>query len=292
MNVFARLRTYASLVAFAHTVFAMPFAASALVLSLAVPHQPLTAWRIAEMVVCMICARTSAMAFNRWVDRDVDAQNQRTRGRHLPTGTVRPGEALALSVLCAIGFLGVAAWLGFWPGVLAPAVLAILLGYSYAKRFTWGAHAWLGVALSLAPGGVWIAMGARPDTGILLLMAGVVTWLLGFDVLYSLQDEAFDRQARLHSIPARFGMRRALDISAAAHVVTIVAFAGCGFALHRGVPYGFGVATCAGLLVYEHWLVRRRGLSVIDRAFFDVNAWVSVAFFALVAMDEVARRSS
>jgi 4-hydroxybenzoate polyprenyltransferase len=290
MSVLARLRTYGSLVAIAHTVFALPFAASAVVLALAVPHEALTPLRTIAMLACMVCARTSAMAFNRWADRDVDARNPRTRTRHVPAGIVRAGEALALAGVSGLGFV-LAAWtLGFWPGVLAPPVLIVLLGYSYAKRFTWGAHAWLGVALALAPGGAWLAMGARPGIGIVLLMLAVVTWLLGFDVLYSLQDESFDRDEGLHSIPARFGQRRALGISAVAHIVTVTALAGCGLELHRGPAFAVAVGTAAALLVYEHSLVRRRGLSAIDRAFFDVNAWVSVAFFALVLVDEVLRR--
>jgi 4-hydroxybenzoate polyprenyltransferase len=290
MTTLARIRTYGSLVAFTHTVFALPFAASAVVLSLAVPHAPLTPLRVLAMLVCMVCARTSAMAFNRWADREVDALNPRTQTRHLPAGKVHPREALALAAAGGAGFLVAAATLGFWPAVLAPGVLAVLLGYSYAKRFTWAAHAWLGVALSLAPGGVWVAMGARPGWGVVLLMGGVVTWLLGFDTLYSLQDEAFDRRAGLHSIPARFGTRGAMAISEVAHAVTVAAFVGCGIVLRRGPFFGLAVAVSAVLLVYEHALVRRRGLAAIDKAFFDVNAWVSCAFFGLVLVDELVRR--
>ncbi len=286
----ARIRTYGSMVAFAHTVFALPFAASAAILALAGPHVPLRAARGAAMLACMVCARTSAMAFNRWADRDIDATNPRTRGRHVPSGAVRAGEALALAILSGLAFVGFAATLGWWPAALAPGVLAVLLGYSYAKRFTWGAHAWLGLALALAPGGAWIGMGAPPSLGIILLMVAVAAWLLGFDVLYSLQDEHFDRAAGLSSIPARFGSRRALAISASAHVVTVAALAGCGLALHRGLAFGAAVVISALLLTYEHALLRRRGLAAIDKAFFDVNAWVSVAFFALVATDECVRR--
>jgi 4-hydroxybenzoate polyprenyltransferase len=289
MNVVARVRTYGSLVAFSHTIFAMPFAASAVVLSLAVPHVPLSASRVVAMLVCMVSARTSAMAFNRWADRDVDARNPRTRGRHLPAGTVRAADALALAALSAGAFLAVAATFGLWPALLAPGVLAVLLGYSYAKRFTWGAHAWLGVALAFAPGGAWIAMGASLGLGIVMLMVAVVTWLLGFDVLYSLQDEEFDRGVGLRSIPARFGRDRALTISAASHVVTVAALASCGLALGRGRAFAIAVAMAAALLIYEHSLVRRRGLAAIDKAFFDVNAWVSVLFFTLVAADEFLR---
>ena len=132
-------------------------------------------------------------------------------------------------------------------------------------------------------------MGAAPSVGIVLLMIGVVTWLLGFDVLYSLQDERFDRDHGLHSIPARFGLTRALVISAVAHVVTVAAFAGTGFALHRGAAYFLGVAASAVILTYEHALVGRGDLAKIDKAFFDMNAWVSVAFFALTLIDELRR---
>jgi 4-hydroxybenzoate polyprenyltransferase len=290
MTILGRVRTYGSLVAFAHTVFALPFAASAVVLSLGVPHTPLTATRLAAMLACMVSARTSAMAFNRWADRHFDAKNPRTRSRHVPAGTVTPREALLLAAVSAAAFLVFAATLGFWPAVLAPAVLAVLLGYSYAKRFTWGAHGWLGIALALAPGGAWLAMGATPGVGIVALMVAVAGWLLGFDILYSLQDEGFDREAGLRSIPARFGVEGALRISAGAHVVTVLALAACGLALHRGLTYAVAVATTAALLVYEQSLVRRRGLSAVDKAFFDVNAWVSVAFFALVAVDAFVPR--
>jgi 4-hydroxybenzoate polyprenyltransferase len=285
VNAIDRIRTYGSLVAFSHTVFALPFAASAVVLAYEVPHTPLTPFRLAAMLACMVSARTSAMAFNRWADRELDGRNPRTRARHLPSGVVAPREALALALLSGAAFVAFAATLGFWPAVLSPLVLAVLLGYSYAKRFTWGAHAWLGVALGLAPGGAWLAMGARPGPGIVALMVAVVGWLLGFDVLYSLQDEHFDREEGLRSIPARFGTKGALRISAASHVVTVAGLAFCGAALHRGGVYAAGVATCAGLLAHEQSLVRRHGLAVIDKAFFDVNAWVSVLFFVLVCAD-------
>jgi len=289
MNVVSRLRTYGDLVAISHTIFAMPFAASALVLARAETHATPTLGRVLAMVVCMVAARTSAMAFNRWADRDVDGKNPRTRKRHIPAGEVRPAEALALAALGGLVFLGAAATLGFWPAVLSPLVLAVLLGYSLAKRFTWAAHAWLGVALALAPGGAWLAAGATPNAGVGCLMLGVVTWLLGFDVLYSLQDEHFDRDAGLHSIPARFGLRGALVISAVAHVGTVAFLAATGVLLHRGPLFFAAVAAAAALLVYEHALVGKGNLAKIDKAFFDVNAYVSVGFFLLVLGDEVLR---
>jgi 4-hydroxybenzoate polyprenyltransferase len=289
MSVFAKVRTYGSLVAFSHTVFAMPFAASAVVLALARPHVPLTTMRVVAMVVCMVAARTSAMAFNRWADRDVDAANPRTKSRHVPAGVVGAREALALALASGAMFVASAATLGRWPAILAPFVLAVLLGYSYAKRFTWAAHAWLGVALALAPGGAWIAAGAAPEPGIVALMAGVVTWLFGFDVLYSLQDEQFDRAHGLHSVPARFGARRAMLMSEVSHVLTVAGFAATGVLLHRGPAFFAGVALCAVLLCYEHALVRRHGLAKIDKAFFDMNAWVGVGFFGLTLADALLR---
>jgi 4-hydroxybenzoate polyprenyltransferase len=290
VNLFARLRTYGGLVAFSHTVFAMPFAATALVLSRAEAHLPITALRIAAMVVCMVSARTSAMAFNRWADRDVDAKNPRTKARHIPAGEVSAASALTLTVASGAVFLGSAATLGFWPLVLSPVVLAVLLGYSLAKRFTWAAHLWLGVALSLAPGGAWLAAGATPNAGVISLMLGVVTWLLGFDILYSLQDASFDRAQGLHSVPARFGVTGALLISAVAHAATIAFFALTGAFLHRGPVFFVAVAVAAALLVYEHALVGRGNLAKINKAFFDMNAYVSVGFFGLVLVDEYLRR--
>jgi 4-hydroxybenzoate polyprenyltransferase len=206
-----------------------------------------------------------------------------------PSGAVTARAALSLALASGAGFLGAAATLGFWPMVLAPGVLAILLGYSYAKRFTWGAHLWLGVALALAPGGAWLATGASPNAGIWSLMVAVMTWLFGFDILYSLQDQRFDREHGLESVPARFGTTGALVISAAAHVVTALALAGVGLFLHRGVFYFAGVAVAGALLVYEHAIVGKGNLARIDKAFFDVNAWVSVGFFALTLGDELAR---
>jgi 4-hydroxybenzoate polyprenyltransferase len=292
MSLVARLRTYGSLVALSHTVFALPFAASAVVLSRAVPHTPLTPGRVLAMLVCMVAARSSAMAYNRYADRDVDAKNPRTRARHIPAGLVSPREVLVLAGISAVVFVASAATLGTLPAILSPLVLAVLLGYSLSKRFTWASHAWLGLALALAPGGAWIAAGAAPSLPIVLYMGAVLTWLLGFDVLYSLQDERFDRDHGLHSIPARFGTRGALALSTGAHVTTAALLGVVGLLLHRGLFYGVAVALTAALLAYEHALVGKGDLRKIDKAFFDVNAWLSVGFFLLVLADEWVRVSA
>jgi 4-hydroxybenzoate polyprenyltransferase len=289
VSVVSRVRNYGSMVTLAHTVFAMPFAGAAVVLAHAVPHAPLTLARVTAMLVCMVAARSSAMAYNRYADRDVDAQNPRTQSRHIPMGLVTPGEALLVAIVAGSVFLGAAATLGPIPLLLAPGVLVVLLGYSHAKRFTWASHAWLGLALALAPGGAWIAAGAAPSLPIVLFMGAVLTWLFGFDILYSLQDEAFDREKALHSVPARFGAQRALWLSGAAHVATPVLLGLAGLFLGRGLLYGIAVALTAVLLAYEHMLIGKGDLSKINRAFFDVNAWLSVGFFLLTLADEWRR---
>jgi 4-hydroxybenzoate polyprenyltransferase len=289
----ARIRQWGELVTFSHTIFMMPFAAAAVVLAMAEPHERLTPLRLLAMIGCMVTARTSAMAWNRYADRDVDAKNPRTQGRPVPSGRIAPREALILTILSGLAFCAIASTLGRWPTLLAPPVLLVLLGYSLAKRFTWAAHAWLGLALALAPGGAWIAMGAAPNAGIVALMVAVLTWLFGFDVLYALQDEEFDRKSGLHSVPARFGTKGAMLLAATAHVATVLFLLGTGWFLHRGVVFFGGVAIVAAVLVVEHRLVRGDGgkadLAKIPKAFFDCNAYVSMGFFATTLIDALVR---
>ena len=278
-------RAFGSLVAFSHTIFALPFAASAVVMAYSVPHEPLSWWRALAMLGCMVTARTAAMAFNRYLDRHLDAKNPRTAGREIPAGAVSPAAALGLTAACSALFVASAAALGAVCGALSPLVLLVLLGYSYTKRFTWAAHLVLGLALALAPGGAWLAMGAAPNAGIVALMLAVLTWVAGFDVLYSLQDEAFDRGQGLHSIPARFGTLGAVALSAALHVVTVAAMIAAGLWLGRGALFFVGVGAVTLLLAYEHAIVGRGNLARIDRAFFTVNGYVSVLFFTLTLLD-------
>jgi 4-hydroxybenzoate polyprenyltransferase len=281
----ARARTFSSLVKLSHTVFALPFAAAAVALSTLRPHAPLTAGRALLMLAAMVTARTAAMAYNRYLDRDIDAENPRTQDREVPRGVVSPGAALGLTIGSSVAFVASAIALGPWPGLLSVPVLVVLLGYSFTKRFTWASHLVLGLALALAPGGAWIAMGCEPEPAIIALMVAVMTWVGGFDVLYSLQDEDFDRARGLRSIPARFGTLGAIAISGALHVVTVIAIVLCGVWLGRGAAFFAGTALVALLLVYEHALVGRGNLDKIDRAFFDINGYLSCAFFALTALD-------
>ena len=281
----ARVRAFSSLVKLSHTIFALPFAASAVLFATTRPHLPLTFARGSAMLVAMVAARTAAMAYNRYLDRDIDAENPRTRDREVPRGEVSPRAALGLTIGSSVVFVGAAAALGPWPPTPCGPGAVVLLGYSWTKRFTWAAHLVLGLALALAPGGAWIAMGAAPEPSIIALMVAVLTWVAGFDVLYSLQDELFDRAHGLNSIPARFGTWGAVLISSALHVVTAVALVFAGRALERGVAYFAGTALIAALLLYEHALVGKGNLAKIDRAFFDINGYVSGGFFVLTALD-------
>jgi 4-hydroxybenzoate polyprenyltransferase len=284
MSIARTVTTYSSLVRLSHTIFALPFALAAVVLASA--YAPITVRKVALIVLCIAAARTAAMAFNRLIDRDIDALNPRTQDRELPRGALSV-HAVRLLVIgsCALFVLG-AGLLGRLPLLLSPIALALALGYSYTKRFTALCHVLLGAAVALAPGGAWIAMGAPVTAAPWLLVLGVAAWVGGFDVLYSLQDQSFDRNAGLHSIPVRLGIVGALWVSALAHVVTSACLLAVGVLLGRGVAYFVGVALVSALLVYEHAIVKPGDLSRIDKAFFDLNGYVSVAFFACVLVDQ------
>lgn len=287
MSLTKTLVNYGSLVRLSHTVFALPFALAAVIL--AAPYAEVTLEKVLLIVLCIAAARTAAMGFNRLVDRDIDALNPRTRQRELPRGalSVRSVQIL-VAVSCAVFVLG-AARLGRLPLYLSAPTLALALGYSYAKRFTAWCHLILGFAIALAPGGAWIALGAPLTGAPWLLVFGVASWVAGFDVLYALQDQDFDRQHKLFSMPAWLGVRGALVASALLHVVTVACFIGVGALLGRGVAYMAGVFIIASLLIVEHAMVRPSDLSKLGRAFFDLNGYVSVAFLICVGLDQLLR---
>lgn len=281
----ARLAPWFSLVKFGHSVFALPFAlASAW---LAAGGRP--AWRVLALIVlCAVAARTAAMAFNRWLDRDVDAENPRTRGRELPRGVLAPGAVLTLVVVAALLFLAGAAALNPLCLALAPLVLLVLLGYSAMKRVSAAAHLVLGLALALAPLGAWVAVRGSLAGELappLWLALAVLTWVAGFDLIYACQDEAFDRARGLHSLPARLGVARALQLSSALHVVTMLALVLCARAAGLGWIFALVLVVVAVLLVWQHHLVSPRDLSRVDMAFFTLNGWVSVGLFLGTALD-------
>ncbi|MEM7481104.1 MAG: UbiA-like polyprenyltransferase [Acidobacteriota bacterium] len=285
----ASLRTMLEMIKIEHTLFALPFAFLGMILAAeGWPSWPVVGW----IVVAMVGARSAAMGFNRLVDHRIDAENPRTADRALPAGEVSP-PAVSLFVLASAGLMVLAAWrlnpLALW---LSPVALVILLGYSYTKRFTWAAHLVLGLALSGAPLGAWIAVRGEWPAGAAWALAGaVLLWTAGFDVLYALQDRDFDRQRGLFSIPARFGVRGALVISALLHLAmlgllawlpTLYTSAG-GPAL--GWAYWLGFAGCCVLLAYQHAVVRPNDLSRLGPAFFQANAALSLWLFAATAVD-------
>ena len=281
----------ASLVRLSHTVFGLPFALAAAGLAhrsaLAHGGEGLTLTRLGLILLAFTGARTAAMGFNRIVDRDIDAENPRTAGRELPAGLLSLRSAWVLTIGSAAAFVGAAWWLGPVPLALAPICLAVILGYSLFKRFSWSAHLVLGVALALAPGGAWVAVtGTLADlTTPLWLMAAVACWVAGFDVLYSLQDHGFDRARGLHSIPVRFGVRGALVLSALLHVVTVAALVVVHVHAGLGAWHGVGLGLIAAILVHEHAIIGPGDLRRIDRAFFDLNGYVSLAYLACVGLD-------
>lgn len=281
---------YANLVKLPHTLFALPFAMVGVVLASYV--KAVTLVMILWVAVAFTSARFAAMAFNRIVDRRIDALNPRTSAREIPAGIIRVREA-SVAVVISSALFFVAAWqLNRLCLLLAPLALAWVLGYSYTKRLTRWAHVVLGLGLGIAPVGGYLAVtGAWSDPWWMLpvLAAGVMTWVAGFDVLYALQDVAFDRQTGLHSIPAALGEARALTIARMFHVGTVIGLGAVGTAVDAGWLYWVGVAVVAALLLYEHSLVRANDLSKLDAAFFTMNGIISIAFFGFVLAERLVR---
>jgi 4-hydroxybenzoate polyprenyltransferase len=306
-----KLRHYLELIRFSHTIFALPFAALAAAMAwkqtsldaksedatlAAAAQTSLFSWRqVLGVLLCMVAARSAAMAFNRVVDARYDAQNPRTERRHIPTGLLSP---LGVSLFAlAMSGLFVAATLLFlpnpWPVRLAVPVILFLLGYSYAKRFTSLAHVWLGVALMLAPICTWIALrgnivAMRPDDLLpaLLLGIGVMFWVSGFDIIYACQDHDFDRQQGLFSLPVKFGPKNALRIAAGLHVCMLLSLLALPYAFpHFGVIYYLGLAAAAVLIFVEHRLVRPDDLTRVNAAFFVVNGIISIGLLLIGVLD-------
>jgi 4-hydroxybenzoate polyprenyltransferase len=284
MRPFRTLSTVLEMIKIEHTLFALPFAFLGMLL--AAGGWP--SWRtVGWIVVAMVGARSAAMAFNRLVDRRIDAANPRTAGRALPAGLVTPG-AVAAFILASAALLALAAWeLNPLAFALTPVALAILFLYSYTKRFTWAAHLVLGLSLAGAPLGAWIAVRGDIQATPLLLAGVVLTWTAGFDILYALQDVDFDRRTGLFSIPARFGVVGALWISGALHVLTLtfLALLPAAYPQGLGAAYWGGWAGCLLLIAYQHWVVRPGDLSRLNAAFFTANGALSVWLFATTALD-------
>lgn len=287
-----RLIDYANLVKLPHTVFALPFALVGA--TLASYLAPVRASDIGWILLAFTSARFAAMGFNRITDRTIDARNPRTKNREIPAGKLTVREASVAVVVASGLFLLSAGMLNPLCLALAPFALGWIFFYSYTKRFTRWAHLVLGLSLAIAPVGAYLAITGRwsePWTALLSLAGAVLCWVAGFDILYSLQDEHFDREHGLHSVPAALGARGAIAVSRALHVACVVLFllSGLGFT-GAGPLYFFGVLLIAGMLVYEQSLVSADDLSRIDAAFFNINGAISLLFCLMVIAERVLLR--
>lgn len=287
MSLLHRVAVWGSLVKFSHSVFALPFAVMMIVF--VAGERSISVVQIALLIVCVVSARTAAMAFNRLVDAEIDARNPRTQNREIPAGAVSRGSALTLILLSGAVFVAGAAGLGWHCFVLSPLVIGVLFGYSLVKRFSSWCHVVLGLALALAPGGVWYALTGEWSWRPVPLMVTVLLWVAGFDILYSCQDAEFDRDNKLFSVPSVVGIERAKLFSLALHGCAVVALSVNGFMFSVGPIYWIGVVVFAGFLLSQHRIVRREGLASIDQVFFTKNGAASVALCLCVAADAITR---
>lgn len=274
--------TYSRMIKLSHSIFAMPFALAAA--WLASRQVEVSALQLVWIVLCMVTARSSAMGFNRIVDRDIDAANPRTAGREIPSGQISLGAAWGFTLGSAALFVLFSALLGTTTLWLSPVAIGVVWTYSLMKRFTAFCHLWLGLSLALAPTAVWIALTDGYSAVPALLSLAVATWVAGFDILYSTQDHAFDAENGLHSIPAALGIRGALLVSGLLHVVTMGALVGLPSVIALGPAYWIGLLIIGAVLAYEHAIVKPDDLSRIDKAFFDLNGYISLAFLFFVVL--------
>lgn len=282
-----KIRSLLELIRFSHTIFALPFALISAVL--AWQQKPFYWLDLLGILLCMVFARSVAMAFNRIVDRKIDAANPRTSSRHIPAGLLSLNSVIVFALICAVGFIATT-WLfiktseNYWPLRLSVPVLLFICAYSLTKRFTSLAHFWLGASLFLAPVCAWIALlGMHQLMVPTLLGLAVLFWVAGFDILYACQDVEFDTQAKLHSVPAQWGIVASLRIALVCHVVMMgLLISLYWLSAELQVTYLVGVGLVAALIAYEHWLVRPDDLSRVNQAFFQVNAIISPGLFVIV----------
>ena len=272
-----RAVTYGRMIKLSHSVFALPFALAAAVLAAGGAPSPR---QVLWILVAMVGARSAAMGFNRLADQELDARNPRTAARELPAGLLTRREVWAFVLVSALALVMAAAMLNPVCLTLSPLALLIVFGYSYTKRFTEYSHAFLGLALAIAPVGAWLAVRGSLAAPPVVLGLAVLLWVAGFDTIYACQDAAHDRSVGLRSLPARWGIRRALVIARVLHAAAVVMLASVYVLVSLHPVYLAGVAAVGGLLAYEHSLVRHDDLSRVNAAFFTVNGWISVGYFA------------
>jgi 4-hydroxybenzoate polyprenyltransferase len=281
------MKKYLSLVTFTHTIFAMPFAFIGFFLAVTTTTHRFDLLKLVLMVLCMVFARNSAMAFNRYLDRDVDAKNPRTKLRDIPSGRISPAAALTFTLINCALFIGTTWFINSLCFYLSPIALFVVLGYSATKRFTALCHLVLGLGLSLAPIGAYLVVTGSFAVIPLFFSLSVLCWVSGFDIIYALQDEEFDRNQKLHSIPAYLGKVNALRLSSILHVLSALFIVMPVFFTHVGIPYCIGIAFFCAMLIYQHRLVKPNDLSRVNFAFMTTNGIASVVFAALFLLDRL-----
>ena len=277
------MKKYLSLIKFSHTIFAMPFALIGFFL--AKPHE--FQWVILIYVIlCMIFARSAAMAFNRYIDRDIDKKNPRTATvREIPSGKIKPSNALLFTIINALLFIITTYLINPICFKLSPIALIIILGYSITKRFTYLCHFFLGIGLALAPIGSFLAVSGKFDILPILFSVAVLFWVSGFDIIYALQDEEFDKNENLYSIPAMIGVKNSMIISKILHLLTFITLLFAGLKYNFGTYYHIGLVIFSFLLVYQHLIIKPNNLSKINLAFFTTNGIASIIFASFVIVD-------
>jgi 4-hydroxybenzoate polyprenyltransferase len=286
MEFFRSIGTTLEMIKWEHSIFALPFALTAAVLAAGGWPRPA---QLVWIIVCMVSARSAAMAFNRWADASLDAANPRTAGRAIPAGLLSSRFVGGFTVAASAIFLLGAAQLNPLTLLLAPFALAVVLAYSYTKRFTRWSHLFLGLALGVAPAAAWVAVRGSLDPRILVLTGAVLFWVAGFDVFYACQDAAHDSRAGLNSIPAALGIPRAFVLARLMHLVMLGLLVWFVHLFSLGLIAIAGIVLVAALLLYEHSIVSPSDLSRINAAFFTLNGVISIVFFAAVAADVLAR---
>jgi 4-hydroxybenzoate polyprenyltransferase len=285
--------SYLSLIVFSHTIFAMPFAVIGYFLAVKFTGAAFSPLLFGLVILCMIFARSAAMGFNRYIDRDIDAKNRRTAEREIPAGIISPKAALVFVVISSVLFIVTTWFINRTCFYLSPVALLVVLGYSYTKRFTALCHVILGIGLSLAPIGAWLAVTGEFAWLPLFYSFAVIFWVSGFDMIYALQDETFDRENRLNSIPARIGKKGALRVSEIFHVISAGLVFYAGWYVNKNYPpefhfsylYWTGAGIYSLLLVYQHSIVKPDDLSRVNRAFGTTNGIASVIFAGFVLLE-------
>jgi 4-hydroxybenzoate polyprenyltransferase len=281
------MKKYLSLVTFSHTIFAMPFAIIGFFLAVTTTSYRFDWIKLVLMVLCMVFARNSAMAFNRYLDRDVDAKNPRTKLRDIPAGRISPTSALTFTIVNCALFIATTWFINSLCFFLSPIALLVVLGYSATKRFTALCHMVLGLGLSLAPIGAYLAVTGVFNIVPLFFSFAVLCWVSGFDIIYALQDEDFDRDQKLHSIPAYLGKVRALQLSTFLHVLSAAFVIMPIFFIHPGLLYYIGIVFFCSMLIYQHLLVKPNDLSRVNFAFMTTNGIASVVFAVFFLLDRL-----